>query len=121
MVEHYAYKSEAAVNGEAPLNPNDSILYMEEKTNPQDLVQSARDSVKKAAESLHVSAEAKAAQFQDAAENAWSDAQSRAKTWQAEVESYVRQNPTKAVLMALCFGCFLVVSSGNKRWIPTFR
>ena len=80
---------------------------MEEKINPQDPVQSARDSVKKAAENLHASAEAKAAQFQDAAENAWSDAQSRAKTWQAEVESYVRQNPTKAVLMALGFGFVL--------------
>jgi ElaB/YqjD/DUF883 family membrane-anchored ribosome-binding protein len=107
VVEHYTYKSEAAVNGEAPLNPNDSILYMEEKINPQDPVQSATDSVRKAAESLHASAEAKAEQFQDAAENAWSDALSRAKTWQAEVESYVRQNPTKAVLMALGFGFVL--------------
>ena len=107
MVEHFARKSEAALNGEAPLVPNDPILYMEEKINPQDPVQSAKDSVKKAAESLHVSAEAKAAQFQDAAENAWSEAQSRAKTWQTEVESYVRQNPTKAVLMALGFGFVL--------------
>ena len=80
---------------------------MEEKINPQDPVQSARDSVKQAAENLHASAEAKTAQFQDAAENAWSDAQSRAKTWQAEVDSYVRQNPTKAVLMALGFGFVL--------------
>ena len=80
---------------------------MEEKINPQDTVQAAKDSVKEAAENLHASAEAKVAQFRDAAENAWSDAQSRAKTWQAEVESYVRQNPTKAVLMALGFGFVL--------------
>ena len=80
---------------------------MEEKINPQDPVQSARDSVKKAAENLHASAEAKAAQFQDAAENAWSDAQSRGKTWQMEVESYVRQNPTKGILMALGLGFVL--------------
>ena len=80
---------------------------MEEKSNPQDPAQAAKDSVKKAAENLHDSAEAKAAQFRDAAENAWSDAQSRTKTWQAEVESYVRQNPTKAVLMALGFGFVL--------------
>jgi len=52
---------------------------MEEKINPQDPVQSAKDSVKKAAENLHTSAEAKAAQFQDAAQNAWPEAQSRAK------------------------------------------
>jgi ElaB/YqjD/DUF883 family membrane-anchored ribosome-binding protein len=100
------------LNGEDPLIPNDSILYMEEKLNPQDPVQSARDSVKKAAENLHASAEAKATQFQDAAENACSDAQSRAKTWKAEVESYVRQNPTKAVLMALGFGFVL----SRRRW-----
>jgi ElaB/YqjD/DUF883 family membrane-anchored ribosome-binding protein len=80
---------------------------MEEKINPQDHVQAAKDSVKEAAENLHASAEAKAAQFQGAAENAWSDAQSRGKTWQAEVESYVRQNPTKAVLMALGLGFVL--------------
>ena len=81
---------------------------MEEKVDPQDPVEAVKDGVKKAAENLHASAEEKAAQFQDAAENAWSDAQSRAKTWQAEVESYVRQNPTKAVLMAL--GCGFVLS-----------
>jgi len=70
MVEHYTCKSEAGLNGEAPLVPNDPILYMEEKNNPQDPVQSARDSVKKVVENLQASAEAKAAQFQDAAENA---------------------------------------------------
>jgi len=107
MVQHYTCKSEAGLNGEAPLVPNDPILYMEEKNNPQDPVQAAKDSVKKAAENLHGSAEAKAAQFQDVAENAWSEAQSRAKIWQKEVESYVRQDPTKAVLMALGFGFVL--------------
>jgi ElaB/YqjD/DUF883 family membrane-anchored ribosome-binding protein len=103
-VEHHTCKSESVLNGEAPLDPNDSISHMEEKIDP---VQAVKDGVKKAAENLHASAEAKAAQFQDAAENAWSDAQSRAKTWQTEVESYVRQNPTKAVLMALGFGFVL--------------
>jgi ElaB/YqjD/DUF883 family membrane-anchored ribosome-binding protein len=96
-----------ALNGEALLDPNRPIPYMEEKTNPQDPVQAAKDSVKEAAENLRASAEAKAAQFQDAAENAWSDAQSRAKTWKTELESYVRQNPTRAVLMALGFGFVL--------------
>ena len=104
MLEHHTCKSELVLNGEAPLDPNDPISHMEEKIDP---VQAVKDGVKKAAENLQASAEAKAAQFQDAAENAWSDAQSRAKTWQAEVESYVRQNPTKAVLMALGFGFVL--------------
>jgi ElaB/YqjD/DUF883 family membrane-anchored ribosome-binding protein len=103
-VEHHTCKSESVSNGEAPVDPNDPISHMEEKIDP---VQAVKDGVKKAAENLHASAEAKAAQFQDAAENAWSDAQSRAKTWQTEVESYVRQNPTKAVLMALGFGFVL--------------
>ena len=103
-MEHHTCKSESVLNGEAPLDPNDSISHMEEKIDP---VQAIKDGVKKAAENLHASADTKAAQFQDAAENAWCDAQSRAKTWQTEVESYVRQNPTKAVLMALGFGFVL--------------
>jgi len=103
-VEHHTCKSESVLNREAPLDPNDPISHMEEKIDP---VQAVKDGVKKAAENLHASTEAKAAQFQDAAENAWSDAQSRAKTWQTEVESFVRQNPTKAVLMALGFGFVL--------------
>ena len=103
-MEHHTCKSESVLNGEAPLDQNDPISHMEEKIDP---VQAVKDGVKKAAENLHASAEAKAAQFQDAAEDAWSDAQSRAKTWQTEVESYVRQNPTKAVLMALGFGFVL--------------
>ena len=106
-MEHHTCKSESVLNGEAPLDPNDPILHMEEKIDPQDPVQAVKDGVKKAAENLHASAEAKGAQFQDAAENVWSDAQSRAKTWQTEVESFVRQNPTKAVLMALGFGFVL--------------
>jgi len=107
MVEHHTYKSESVLNGEALLDPNDPILHMEEKIDPQDPVEAVKEGFKKAAENLHASAEAKAAQFQDAAENARSDAQSRAKTWQTEVESFVRQNPTKAVLMALGFGFVL--------------
>ena len=79
-MEHHTCKSESVLNGEAPLDPNDPILHMEEKIDPQDPVRAVKDGVKKAAENLHASAEAKAAQFQDAAENAWSDAQSRAKT-----------------------------------------
>ena len=107
IASFYSSKSKVGLSGEVALDPNDPILYMEEKTYPHDSVQAAIDNVKKATENFYASAEAKAAHFQDAAENAWSDAQSRAKTWQAEVESYVRQNPTKAVLMALGFGFVL--------------
>jgi hypothetical protein len=56
------------------LDPNDPILHMEEKIDPQDPAQAVKDGVKKAAENLHASAEAKGRAFQDAAENAWSDA-----------------------------------------------
>ena len=107
IASFYSSKSKVGLSGEVALDPNDPILYMEEKTYPHDSVQAAIDNVKKAAENFYASAEAKAAHFQDAAEKAWSDAQSRAKTWQAEVESYVRQNPTKAVLIALGFGFVL--------------
>jgi hypothetical protein len=40
-------------------------------------------------------------------EDAWSDAQSRAKTWQTEIGEYIQQNPTKAVFMAVGAGFVL--------------
>ena len=52
-------------------------------------------------------AQGKAQELRGAAESAWSDAGSQAKNWQAKGEAYVRDNPTKAVLMALGVGLLL--------------
>jgi ElaB/YqjD/DUF883 family membrane-anchored ribosome-binding protein len=70
------------------------------------------DQSKGATDDLHSATKAKAAQFQHVVEDAWSDAQSRAQTWQAEIGAYIQQNPTKAVFMALGVG--FVVS--RKLW-----
>ena len=56
------------------------------------------------ADQLREAAQGKAQEFTGAAESAWSDASSQAKSWLAEGESYVRDNPSQAVLIALGVG-----------------
>src|ERR1700722_6305408 len=102
---------------------------MDEHQEAQDAANSARDHVKNAAEDfkaaasakadeirhaaeqkaeeLRHAAEGKAREFRGAAETAWSDAQSKAKTWQTESESYMGENPTQPILGALCLGFLL--------------
>ncbi len=80
--------------------------YMDD-INPQDRVQAAKEHLKGAADDLQSAASAKATEFQHGVEDAWSDAQSRAQTWQAEIRGYIQQNPTKAVFMALGVGFVL--------------
>jgi ElaB/YqjD/DUF883 family membrane-anchored ribosome-binding protein len=77
---------------------------MNETTNPQDRVQAAKEHLKAAADNLNAAAEAKAAEFQDEVASAWSDAKSRAQTWKTEVVGYVRENPSKAFVMAVGLG-----------------
>ena len=79
---------------------------MDEK-HPQDQVQAAKECLKGAVDDLHSASKAKAAQFQNVVEDSWSDAQSRALTWQTEIGSYIQQDPTKAVFMALGVGFVL--------------
>jgi ElaB/YqjD/DUF883 family membrane-anchored ribosome-binding protein len=52
-------------------------------------------------------AEGKVQEATGAAENAWSSATSKGRSWLSEGEAYVRNNPTKAVLMALGLGFIL--------------
>jgi ElaB/YqjD/DUF883 family membrane-anchored ribosome-binding protein len=78
-----------------------------DETDPQDRVQAAKEHLKEAADDLHSATKAKAAQFRNVVEDAWSDAQSRAQTWQTEIGAYIQQNPTKAVFMALGVGFLL--------------
>jgi ElaB/YqjD/DUF883 family membrane-anchored ribosome-binding protein len=56
---------------------------------------------------LREAAQDKAQELGGAAESAWADARSQAKTWQAKGEVYVRDNPTKAVFIALGAGFVL--------------
>jgi ElaB/YqjD/DUF883 family membrane-anchored ribosome-binding protein len=78
-----------------------------DETNPQDRIEAAKEHARQSVDDLHSAAKAKAAEFQNVAEDAWSDAQSRTQAWQTEVETFIRQNPTKAVCMALGLGFVL--------------
>jgi ElaB/YqjD/DUF883 family membrane-anchored ribosome-binding protein len=102
---------------------------MEENRDPQQAADSAKDHVKAAADDFKAAASAKAEEIRRAAEkkaeeirlaaqnrarefsgaagSAWTDAQSRAKTWQSKGEEYVRENPTKSVFIALGLGFFV--------------
>ena len=48
-----------------------------------------------------------AGEYRSKAEQAWGDAQTRARTLQEDGEQYVRENPTKAVFTALGIGFIL--------------
>jgi ElaB/YqjD/DUF883 family membrane-anchored ribosome-binding protein len=61
----------------------------------------------KKAEELRELAQAKAHELSGVAESAWSDARTKAKSWHADSETYVRENPTKAILIALGLGFLL--------------
>jgi len=66
-----------------------------------------RKAAEKKADELRSAAENRAREFRGAAETAWSDARSKARFWQGEGEAYVRENPTRAILIALGAGFLL--------------
>lgn len=59
------------------------------------------------AREFRATAEAKATEFRGQAEKAWGQAQEKAKTLRSEGETYVRRNPSGAVLGALAAGFVL--------------
>jgi ElaB/YqjD/DUF883 family membrane-anchored ribosome-binding protein len=100
---------------------------MDEHQDPEEATKSGQDHLTAAAcdlteavgakvENIHQAVEQKAdelrgaaQELRGAAESAWSDAGSQAKNWQAEAEAYVRDNPTKAALMAVGVGYLLQI------------
>jgi ElaB/YqjD/DUF883 family membrane-anchored ribosome-binding protein len=102
---------------------------MEQKSEPQAAAEKGKDHLKAAAdnfktaatakadeirkaaeqkaEEIRAAAEERARQYRGQAESAWSDAQTKAKYWQKEGEAYVRDNPARAVLVALGVGFVL--------------
>jgi ElaB/YqjD/DUF883 family membrane-anchored ribosome-binding protein len=72
-------------------------------------VENIRQAVEQKADELRGAAQGKAQELRGAAESAWSDTKSQAKSWHAEGEAYVRDNPTKAILIALGVGVLLGV------------
>ncbi len=76
-------------------------------TDAQDKLQSSKTHARKAAEDLRSAAGAMAGEYRGKAELAWDDAKDRARAVQKDTEQYVRENPTKAVFMALGIGLVL--------------
>ena len=98
------------------------LVFMDEHQNPQEAtkggqdhlraaagdlkeaarakVENTRQAVEQKADELRGAAQGKAQELRGAAESAWSDARSKG-------EAYVRDNPTKAVLIALGLGLLL--------------
>ncbi len=56
------------------------------------------------AEELRAAANAKAEEFRGKAEDAWGDVKVTARTYQEDAEAYVRENPTRAVLIGVAAG-----------------
>ena len=69
----------------------------------EDIRQTAADKT----DEFREAAQGKAQELSGAMESAWSDARSQAKTWLAQGETYIRDNPTKAVFIALGVGFVL--------------
>ena len=95
---------------------------MDENQNPEEAAKSGQDHLKSPASDLKEAASAKienirqaagqkADEFRGAAQDKVQEfrgaATSQAKSWQAEGEACVRDNPTKAVLVALGLGLLL--------------
>ena len=70
-------------------------------------LESTKTHARQAAEELRTAAPEMAGQYRGKAEQAWGDAQDRARTLQEDGEQYVRENPTKAVFSALGIGFIL--------------
>ena len=85
-----------------------------------------RDAASAKVDDLKAAANAKAGEYRDAAtakadelrgqaEAAWGDAKVKARTYQEDGEAYVRENPTRALLIAVGAGFMLGSSSRNSR------
>jgi ElaB/YqjD/DUF883 family membrane-anchored ribosome-binding protein len=73
----------------------------------EDRAQSGVAHARRAAEEFKSAAGAVADQYRGRAEEVWSDATNRVRTFQDDTEQYVRDNPTKAVFTALGIGFVL--------------
>ena len=60
-----------------------------------------------AVEDLRAAADAMTDEYLGAAEGVWDDARRRVRNFQGDSEQYVRENPTKAIFIALAVGFLL--------------
>jgi len=102
-MDEYQYPSESTESGKDNLSSAAGDLKQAAGAKAEDLRQAAGQK----AEELRSAAQDKAQELRGAAESAWSGARSKTKSWHSEGEAYVRDNPTRAVLIALGFGLLL--------------
>ncbi len=69
--------------------------------------ESGKTHARKAAEDLKSAAGAVAEEYRGKAEEVWDEAKDRVRTFQEDGEQYIRENPTKAVFVALGVGFVL--------------
>jgi ElaB/YqjD/DUF883 family membrane-anchored ribosome-binding protein len=102
-MDRHQNPEEAAESGKDHLRPAARDIKEAVSAKVEDIRQAAAQKTNE----LREAAQGKAQEFGGAAESAWADARSQAKNWQAEGEAYVRDNPTKAVFIALGAGFVL--------------
>jgi ElaB/YqjD/DUF883 family membrane-anchored ribosome-binding protein len=83
---------------EENMNPGVGMAAAENK------LESDEAQAQRAAEALESATTKVAEDYRDKAEQSWNETKVRARTWQEEGEEYVRENPTKAVFIALGIG-----------------
>ena len=98
-MEEHQNPEEAAKSGQKHLESATGDLKGAASTKIENIRQAAGQK----ADELRGVAQGKAEELRGAVE----DAKSQAKSWQAEGEVYVRENPTRAVLVALGVGVLL--------------
>jgi ElaB/YqjD/DUF883 family membrane-anchored ribosome-binding protein len=93
-------------------------INMDEHQNPEEAVESCKDHLRAAAgnlkeaasakvENIRHAAEQKADELRSAAQSKAQELKGTAESWQAEGHAYIRDNPTKSVLIALGLGVLL--------------
>ena len=102
-MDEHQYPSESTESGKDNLFSAAGNLKEAAGERAEDLRQAAGQK----ADELRSAAQGKAQELRGTAESAWSDFRSKAKNWQAEGEAYVRDNPIKAILIALGLGLLL--------------
>lgn len=98
-MEQHQSPEEAAESGKAHLKAAAGDINEAVSAKVEDIRQAAAEK----ANQLRERAQGKVQELKGAAESAWSDA----KSWQVESETNIRNNPTKAVLIALGAGFVL--------------
>jgi ElaB/YqjD/DUF883 family membrane-anchored ribosome-binding protein len=95
-----------------------SSKNMDKHQNPEEAVESGKDHLRAAAgnlkeaasakvEKIRHAAEQKAEELRSATQNKAQELKGTAESWQAEGHAYIRDNPTKSVLIALGLGVLL--------------